>query len=164
MNEENTITNENNESKITSQKPLFTHEQRESLVRAFIEAWNTNQVWLDFPKSGREKSTDPMIDLLLLSSMTRLTPSQEVLDARRNLRKRIDDEIKIVSGSINATSDVIYKTINDLYNDIVDLQSNNLLGGSFLTREMEDRIFDKVIEKVDKHIDKVREEFGLNDI
>lgn len=164
MDEDKTLTNQNIEPSIPTQKPLFTHERRESFVLSFIEAWNTHQVWLEFPKSTREKSNDPLIDLLILSSVTYSPLPQKIFDARKHVRESLSNQIKIVSGSIDATPEVIYKAVDELYNLIVDLQGASMLGGSFLTREMEDRIYGKVMEKVDKHIDKVREEFGLNDV
>lgn len=164
MTEDNIIIDSNKEPTIQNQKPLFTHEQRESVVRAFAEAWNTHRVWLEFPKSTRERSTDPVIDLLILSSITSLEPSEKTLEARKTLRKIIEDEIKIISGSVSATPEVIYKTINDLYNHIVELQGHNLIGGSFLTNEVENRIADKVVKRVDAHIEKIRNELGLDDI
>lgn len=163
MNEDNTI-KKDEELAVTNQKPLFTEEQRESFVRAFVEAWNTGQVWLEFPKSTREKSTDPVIDLLLLSSMENVSPSKENLNARNILTKKINNDIKIVSGSIYAPPEVIHLTIENLYNVIVDLRGHKLLGGSFLTNEMENRIHAKIIERVDKHINKIREELGLNNV
>ncbi len=164
MSEDNTAINKKEELTTVDQKPLFTHEERESFVRKFIDAWNTRQVWIEFPKSTREKSEDPLMDLIMLSSMTYSKPSEENLNTRERLRNKIDDEIKIVSGSVPATPEVIYKTVDELYNDIVDMQTYGLLKGTFLTNEMENRVYGRVMEKVDKYIEKTREELGLNDI
>jgi hypothetical protein len=46
----------------------------------------------------------------------------------------------------------------------VELQGYGYIGGTFLTNEAENRIYDKVMEKVNRHIDKIREESGLNDV
>ncbi|MBS1267577.1 MAG: hypothetical protein MAG458_00281 [Nitrosopumilus sp.] len=77
-----------------------------------------------------------MIGLLILSSVTNRPPSKEIFDARKECRDLLIKQIKIVSGSVEATEEVIYKTVDELYNFIIDLQGHNFLGGSFLPREI----------------------------
>ena len=163
MNEDNVSVNRDKESPI-NQKPLLTHEQRESFVLSFIEAYGTHQVWVEFSKNiHRTKSPDSLIDLFMISSTTSI-PSEKIVNARIKFKDDLENKIKIASGSIDAPPEIIYKTINDLYNIIIELQGVGFLRGEFLTNKMENRIFDLVMARVDKHVNKVREELGLNDV
>ncbi|MDE1830182.1 MAG: hypothetical protein KGI25_07650 [Thaumarchaeota archaeon] len=161
MNEDNTMNNKEHLVE-KNQNALYTQEQRDSFVRGFIEAWRTHRVYPDHTRFSNKPSPSPFY-LGDLPSPSKSPLTVATVSSASELRNLIENKIKIASGSIHSPPELVQETINGLYNDIIDMEGRHYLAGSFLDSEVEDRIFERLRKTLDQHIEKIRNELGLDE-
>lgn len=110
---------------------LFTDQERNTIIRSFIDAYLRGSVKIDFPKRGETALTGGV------------WKGQEVVQ----LKTRFTNDIAMLVGTVKTTRTQFDEALKDFFETFVQLRNTNRIVGNFLSitdseriRLLEDRI------------------------
>ncbi|WP_299293118.1 hypothetical protein [Nitrosopumilus sp.] len=128
------LDNKSKKDQIKTKKPIFTEDEIENTVKAFILAYIHNKIKITFPTSDDYKE--------IAKTEGNKINNKEAQDLEFNAKESFINFVQICSGNLDATDEERKDAVTELFDILLRARSSKRISGSFddyeLKRKMEE--------------------------